>query len=102
MEFFKNSKDELRHYDINGDLWFVLDDVLKALDVKKSDTEELDDDELRTINGKLCISEGGFYYLIIWVSKKPEAKEFAKWVLHDVVGSIFTKGYYKLGEEKND
>ena len=36
---------------------------------------------------------------MIWVSKKPEAKEFAKWVLHDVVGSIFTKGYYKLGEE---
>ena len=52
MEFFKDSKDELRHYDINGNLWFVLDDVLKALDVKKSDTEELDDDELRTINGK--------------------------------------------------
>ena len=102
MEFFKDSKDELRSYEIDGNLWFVLEDVLKALDVKKSDTEALDDDELRTINEKLCISEGGFYYLMIFVSKKPEAKEFAHWALHDVVGSILTKGYYKLGEEDND
>lgn len=102
MEFFKNSKDELRNYEIDGKLWFVLDDVLKTLDVKKSDTEALDDDEFQTINGKPCIAESGFYYLMIWVSKKPEAKEFAKWVLNDVVGSIFTKGYYKIGEENNE
>ena len=100
MEFFKDSKAELRHYEINGQLWFVLDDVLNALgDVKKSDTEALDDDELRIINGNQCISEGGFYYLMIWVSKTPEAKKFAHWALHDVVGSIVTKGYYRLGEE---
>ena len=105
MEFFKNSTAELHTYDVDGNLWFALDDVLNALELTRSDISELEDDEIRKLNnGKEwveAISEGGFYYLMLFESKTEDARKFCDWVMNTVIRSITEKGYYAIGEEKH-
>ena len=97
-----NLNQELRSYSfVDDDLWFALEDVLRALELTEQDTLILREDEpedFKTlIDGTEIISEGGFYYLTLFVSKTPEAKKFANWVMNDVIKSIAEKGYYKKG-----
>ena len=84
--------------------WFVAKDVADILgysDAFKM-TQRLDDDEkdilqtadLAVSNGKLIIiSESGLYSAIIG-SQKPEAKEFRRWVTHEVLPAIRRQGYF--------
>ena len=105
-DFFKDSTAQLRSYDINGDLWFAVEDVLKALKLTEADLHTLRDEEpedFKTINdGIEIISEGGFYYLMLFVSTTPDARKFAKWVFGDVMPRVLVKGSYVLGEEDLD
>ena len=84
--------------DASGNLWFLLEDVLKTLQLGFGDLKDLGFDDFQVINDTCLIKEGGFYYLALFVSTTPESQEFAHWVFHDVLGSIATKGYYKVGE----
>lgn len=65
-------------------------------------TAELDSDEKNTVTisdgipgnpNKTIISEPGLYKLIMR-SRKPEAKEFQRWVTHEVLPSIRKHGAY--------
>ena len=86
------------------DPWFVAADVCKALDIKDTSqaTDRLDDDEkgaclIRTLGGPqklLTINESGLYALILR-SDKPKAKEFRRWVTHEVLPSIRKTGRYE-------
>ena len=79
-----------------GKPWFVAKDVCNILEISNvSDAiSKLDDDEKSNIaisyiaqnGGKapLIISEPGLYKLIMR-SRKPEAKEFQRWVTHEVL-----------------
>ena len=86
-----------------GEPWFVVKDVCECLeltDVSKT-ISLLDDDEkgtnsIRTPGGEqqmLVISEPGLYSLILR-SRKPGAKAFKRWIIHEVVPSIRKRGLY--------
>lgn len=97
----------IRIIDINGELWFVASDIASALDYRMASdmTRFLDDDEkgthnLRTPSGNqdlTIISESGLYSAIL-KSRKPEAKQFKKWVTSEVLPSIRKTGKYDIAQ----
>ena len=97
--------DDLTTVEINGDAWFVANEVCKLLDIKNTSdaVSRLDDDEkgvsaLPTPSGdqeKLIISESGLYALI-FKSNKPSAKKFRKWVTKEVIPAIRKTGSFGI------
>lgn len=90
--------------DKNGDPWFIAKDVCNILGIDTNHLREaLDDDEITNLRNSevrnqpgrapLIISEPGLYKLIMR-SRKPEAKEFQRWVTHEVLPSIRKHGIY--------
>lgn len=87
--------------DENGDPWFVAKDVCDILSLSNATValQSLDDDELAKFNlggqnGEAnIISEPGLYRLVM-KSRKPEAREFQRWVTHEVLPSIRKHGIY--------
>lgn len=93
-----------------GEPWFVAKDVCDILGLENSRkaTAELDSDEKNTVTisdgiagnpNKTIISEPGLYRLVM-KSRKPEAKEFQRWVTHEVLPSIRKHGGYMAGQER--
>lgn len=83
-----------------GEPWFVAKDVCDILGTDTRDLHKiLESDEITNVDsihiaqngGKapLIISEPGLYRLVM-KSRKPEAKEFQRWVTHEVLPSIRT------------
>lgn len=97
---------EVRTLNIDGEPWFVAADVCKALELDKTATRRLDEDEkglrsTQTLGGNqetLVINEPGLYTLVLG-SRKPEAKVFKRWITHDVIPSIRKNGGYIAGQE---
>lgn len=90
--------------DENGEPWFSGQDVCNILNTGTNHLREyLDEDEITNLRitdigqngGKapVFISEPGLYKLIMR-SRKPEAKEFQRWVTHEVLPSIHKHGIY--------
>lgn len=87
----------------DGEPWFVAGDVSSVLEYAsaKDMTRMLDDDEkgrhsVPTLGGSqevLVVSEAGLYSCVIR-SKKPEAREFKRWITHEVLPSIRKTGSY--------
>ena len=84
--------------------WFVAKDVCDILGTDTRDLHKiLESDEITNVDsihiaqngGKapLIISEPGLYRLVM-KSRKPEAKEFQRWVTHEVLPSIRKHGAY--------
>lgn len=90
----------------DGEIWFVLSDVCNVLEIgNPSDAaRRLDNDEvtLDIIEGNHrptnLVNESGLYSLVL-TSRKPEAKQFKKWVTSDVLPSIRKNGGYIVGQE---
>jgi prophage antirepressor-like protein len=91
--------------DENGDLWWVAKDVCKILGLEDTHkaVQRLEEDEkgrkiIPTLGGDqemLVINEPGLYSLMLR-SNKPEAKQFKKWVTHDVLPTIRKSGKYEI------
>ena len=90
--------------DENGEPWFVAKDVCDILGIDTNHLgESLDSDEMNTLRitegntrgnpNKTIISEPGLYRLVM-KSRKPEAKEFQRWVTHEVLPQIRKTGGY--------
>lgn len=94
----------------DGEPWFVARDVCEILGTEAEDVSKiLDVDEfsplmgtIRTLNDSnglrkdsRIISEPGLYSLVLR-SRKPEAKEFKRWITHDVLPAIRQNGGYML------
>lgn len=90
--------------DTAGDPWFVLKDCMNILGLSNpTETVKMfDDDEFSTTEvidsiGRrqqtYIISEAGLYGLVL-KSRKPEAKEFKRWITHEVLPSIRKHGIY--------
>jgi prophage antirepressor-like protein len=90
--------------DEKGDPWFVANDAGKILEL--SDTRKsvnlLDEDERKIVpvidsmgrqQSTFIISEAGLYKFIL-KSTKPQAKDFQRWVTHEVLPSIRKTGAY--------
>lgn len=110
MQVFNNDQfGKIRAITRDGEPWFVAVDVCRALEVGDTGkaTGRLDDDELTRIKivsgGQsrevIVVSEAGLYGLVLG-SRKPEAKEFKRWVTHEVIPSIRKTGGY-LGNVEN-
>lgn len=102
--------------DETGEPWFVAKDVCDILGLGTEHLRrDLDEDEateatnlpnwqVGTNGGRtpLILSEPGLYKLIMR-SRKPEAKEFQRWVTHEVLPSIRrTGGYIPTSESDSD
>lgn len=88
--------------------WFVAADVCKALGIKNTTRAiaPLDQDEkglylMKTLGGAQDLSvvnEFGLYRLILR-SDKAKAKEFQRWVIHDVLPTIRKTGRYETMQD---
>lgn len=96
---------------LEGEPWFVAADVCRALEIDKTATRRLDEDEKAALrltqtssNGTeqgrdvTIINEPGLYSLVL-ASRKPEAKAFKRWITHEVIPSIRKTGGYIAGQE---
>lgn len=87
-----------------GDPWFIAKDACDVLGLNNvgQALTRLDDDEKSSITlndgtpgtpNKAIVSESGLYSLIL-ASRKPEAHDFKRWVIHEVLPSIRKHGIY--------
>lgn len=99
---------QLRTVIKNNEPWFVAKDVAQILsfDHTPTMTRTLDEDEkgvhiIHTPGGDqrmTIINEPGLYSVIL-KSRKPEAKQFKRWVTHEVIPSIRKHGAYMTPEK---
>ncbi len=103
LAIFDFNSNQVRVISIDGEPWFVAKDVCSVLehsDVSMA-CQRLDDDEklVQTlfVSGQnrdvVLVSESGLYSLVL-TSRKPQAKEFKRWLTHEVIPSIRKTGSY--------
>lgn len=94
----------VRVIDLDGEPWFVAADLCRVLDIvdEKQALDRLEDDErggciVPTPGGPQtvrAVNEPGLYSLIL-TSRKPAAKRFKRWVVHEVLPQIRSTGRYE-------
>lgn len=85
--------------------WFVAKDVCECLAISKHrdaisrlDTDERGSLKVDTLGGKqemATVNEYGLYSLVM-SSRKPEAKEFKRWITHEVLPALRKTGSYSM------
>jgi len=101
QKVFEYQDKQIRTVVKDDEPWFVAKDVCDALEIDSTQTRRLDEDEkglclIQTPGGPqemLVVNEPGLYSLILG-SRKPEAKQFKRWVTHEVLPSIRKTGQY--------
>ena len=108
LQVFNYEGSNVRTVLMNEEVWFVAKDVCDILELDNvtQAINSLDDDEKMTLSqseghsGKRggaqslnVVSEPGLYALI-FKSKKPEAKAFARWVRHELLPQVMHTGSY--------
>ena len=101
---------QFRYIKRDDEIWFAAVDLCRVLDIQnpRDAVSNFDGDEKMTVaitdghSGKRggaqfmnFVSEPGMYRLI-FMSRKPEAKKFQRWVFHEVLPSIRKYGFYGL------
>lgn len=115
-KFINESLGSVRTIKIRGIAWFFAVDVCSILGLEQVTRalSRLDNDERMTLtlskghSGKRggaqsvnLINEYGLWTLVM-ASKKPNAKDFKRWLTHEVIPSIHKNGGYISGQEKLD
>lgn len=103
LQIFNYGEIPVRTVLLDGEPWWVLADVCRVLGIKNSRdvVNRLDPDEkgvgqIDTPGGNqnmTIINESGLYKVILR-SDKPEAREFSRWVTHEVLPAIRKTGHY--------
>lgn len=105
LQIFKNNQfGNVRIVMKDQEPWFVAKDICNCLEINNSRQAliRLDDDEKSSVilnDGtpgnpeKSIVNEYGLYSLVL-SSRKPEAKEFKRWITHDVIPQIRKTGQY--------
>ncbi len=111
LQVFNYNGNEVRTAEVGGEIWWVLKDVCKVLEMTtKHITERLDKDEVNLIpladsigreQKTTIINESGLYHVILR-SDKPQAKPFRKWVTSEVLPSIRKHGLYAADDLLNN
>lgn len=105
-EFRFKDKHVVRTLERNGELWFSAADACAALEldnisqaISRLDEDEKDEIISNDTTGKPnrlnLVNESGLYNLILG-SRKPSAKDFKRWVTHEVLPTIRKTGGYSL------
>lgn len=111
LQIFNNDRfGQVRIVPVDGELMFVAKDVCDCLEITKHrdaisrlDSDERGSVKLDTPGGKqdiAAINEYGLYNLVL-SSRKPEAKEFKRWITHDVIPAIRKTGSYSISIPKS-
>lgn len=110
LQVFRNERfGAVRTVIREGQPWFVAADVCRVLELDPTATRRLDEDEkdtLRLTQGTsgnpnvTIVNEPGLYVLVLG-SRKPEAREFRRWITHEVIPAIRQHGAY-LTDEATD
>lgn len=105
LSVFNFNSNEVRIVVVTGEPWFVASDVCSILEnsnpsqvLARLDEDEKDLQSVDTLGGvqsMLCVNESGLYSLVL-TSRKPQAKEFKRWITHDVIPSIRKTGSYSI------
>lgn len=103
LKIFNNEEfGEIRTVTMDNEPWFVASDICKALDIQNvtQAVQKLDDDERSMFNigrqgNANCVNEYGLYNLIL-ASRKKEAKQFKRWVTHEVLPTLRKTGSYSV------
>ena len=109
QKVFNYSGNEIRTVLKDGEPWFVAKDVCDVLDHSnhKVAVTRLDEDEVSKVyltdslgrkQQNTVINEAGLYSLVI-TSNKPEAKQFKRWITHEVIPTIRKTGGYVSNDE---
>ena len=105
QKIFNYQGTQLRTVVLNNEPWFVAKDVCEILEIKNPTDalKRLDSDERARFNlgrqGETnIVNEPGLYTLILG-SRKPEAKQFKRWITHEVIPSIRKHGAYMTPEK---
>lgn len=109
IKIFENEKfGRIRTITKDGEAWFVIADVCRALEIRNSRmvAGRLDRDELMSVKltsggqrrEMTVINESGLYAVIIR-SDKPQAQSFRKWLTFEVIPTIRRTGGYVSNEE---
>lgn len=105
LQVFNFENHNVRVLQINNEPWFVATDVCKILDLTNPTmaVSRLDADERSKFNlgrqGETnIVNEYGLYSLIL-ASRKPEAKQFKRWITHEVIPAIRKHGAYMTPEK---
>lgn len=104
LQIFDFKGNNVRTVMIDGEVWFVAKDICDVLGLTNSRQalSGLDDEDKKgvsiddTLGGKQtmnAINESGLYQLV-FASRKPEAKDFKRWVTSEVLPSIRKTGQY--------
>ena len=95
--------------DETGQAWFVARDICDILDIQNAaDTlKRLDEDEKQIVNMETAggmqnisiVNEAGMFSIVL-SSRKQQAKDFKRWLTHDVIPAIREHGGYIYGQER--
>lgn len=110
IQVFQNDRfGTIRALSVDGEPWFVATDVAKALGYRDAHnmTRRLDEDEkgtrsVSTPGGEQALSvitEAGLYSAILG-SKIPSARDFKRWVTHEVLPAIRRTGGYMVARDE--
>ena len=90
---------------IENEVWFVLIDICKILElsnpssvIKRLDEDEVAKFDLGSLSGITNIINESGLYKVIFRSDKPQANQFTKWVTHDVLPSLRKTGSYSMNQ----
>ena len=107
LQIFRNEKfGEIRIAEVDGQPWFLAKDACDCLGLTNVTTtmQRLDTDEVTKFNlGGLSgdtnfVNEYGLFNLIL-ASRKAEARQFKRWITHEVLPSIRQNGGYIANQE---
>lgn len=109
LQIFNFSNHDVRVITKDGQPWWIAKDVCEVLDLTNPTVaiQRLDHDEVTKFNlGGLTgetniVNEPGLYSLILG-SRKPEAKQFKRWITHEVLPTIRKHGMYATDELLNN
>ena len=106
LQIFKNNVfGQVRVIEQDGEPWFVAKDLCECLAISKHrdaisrlDIDERGSVKVDTLGGRqemATVNEYGLYSLVL-SSRKPEAKEFKRWITHEVIPSIRKYGSFNM------
>lgn len=106
LQIFNSSEfGQIRTVTKDNEPWFVASDICKALELSNPTmaSQRLDEDERSKFNlGRqgeaVIVNEFGLYNLVL-ASRKQGAKDFKRWITHEVLPSIRKSGGYIEGQE---
>lgn len=109
IQLYQYEGRQVRTVQKDGETWFVARDVCDILEIQNitDAMSRIDEDEKSTLDSieggpsRLIVNESGLYSLILG-SRKPEARQFKRWVTSEVLPSIRKTGSYSIVKKSED